>query len=164
MAAPFELSIDQRDIQRVAAALKSEVDGKELRRELIRDMRAVTAPVIVDLKAVINAAPAATSAAPPLRPAIAAGIVAAVRLSGQSTGVGIRAKTTPGIRDFRKAAKAFNRPSWRHKVYGRNTWVTQVGKPRWFDDTTDGHRAGFQDAVMASVESMARRIAARARR
>lgn len=160
---PIEFTVDQREIQRVAKALKEQADGKDLRKFLIRDMRAAAGPTVVDLQAAISSSPARVSASPGLRPAIARGIRPAVRLNGASTGVSIRAGTTPGVRGFRQAARLFNRPSFRHPVFGGPGWADQVGRPNWFDDTTAAHRDEIHRSAMAAVQSMADLLAARAR-
>lgn len=159
---PVELSVDQQALQAVGRALKGEVDGKALRRDLIRNMKAPTVITVNDLKVTIRAA-GTGSGSPPITQAIALKIKPSVRLSGRNTGVSIRAGKTTTVRGFSQAAKQFNRPSFRHRVYGSDTWVEQVGKPEWFDGTTKEHHDEMRAGIFAAIEQMKRRIAKRAR-
>lgn len=138
--------------------MKAEADGKRLRRDLLRNMRAPTSSTVTDLKASIREA-GTGSGSPPITQAIASVIKPSVRLSGRNTGVSIRAGKTSNVRGFNQAARRFNRPSFRHRVFGSDTWVEQVGKPGWFDDTTRAHRVEIRTGVFAAVEQMKRRIA-----
>ena len=156
----YVLHVDQKQIQVVAKAMRAELDGKELRKDLIRTMKAAAAPMVTDLKAAI-AMPGA-AAGPSITAEVARAIKPTVRLAGRDTGVGVKAGNT-SVRGFRKAAKAFNLRGWRHPVYGGPAWVAQTGRPGWFDTTTAGHRDALHAAVMTAVEDMARRIAARSR-
>lgn len=164
------LSVDQRDIRRVVEALGSEADGKQLKRELAREIRKAANPVIREMRQTIQSAPSrglphATGG--PLRQAMAKAVTPTVVLTGNNPRVGIRARKIPQVRGFDSAAKRFNARSFRHPTFGRRgagDWQTQVGKPGWFDETAANNRDQFRDAAMAAVEAMARRIAARARR
>lgn len=162
----IELNVDQSALAEAAAALKSEADGKGLRRDLLRELKATTTPLVSDLKSAAQSIPSsglAQNQGQPLRQAIAASIVPQVRLSGKNTGVAVRAKSTPHVRGFRWAARRMNRDSFRHRVYGRDVWVEQRGKPGWFDDTTKARRDDLKRAVLDAVEDMAKRIANRAK-
>lgn len=162
---PVELSIDQRQVASLAKLLKSEADGKELRRALIRELKSATSPLVADLKSEALSIPSqglAHREGAPLRASIAKAIKAQARLSGKDTGVAVRAGATPNVRGFRYAARRLNRPSFRHPVYGR-AWVTQVGKPRWFDEQTRARRDPITRDVKAVVAAMSDRLASRAR-
>lgn len=162
--APFELDIDARNLADLAQVLKGEADGKELRKQLGKDLRAAAQPLVTDLRAAIRATP--SSGPPhgaPLRQAIAAGINSQVRYTGPRTGVSVRVRR-PTLRGFSGAPRRFNQPSFRHPVFGdTSTWVTQVGAPLWFDAVMDRHRDDAKTAVLAAIDAMADQIAARAR-
>ena len=163
---PIELTVDQRDLQAVARLLKDEADGKELRKELISELKAAAGPTVTDLRAAARAIP--SQGLPhvggiPLRQEIARGIVPVVRLTGARTGVTVTAKPTPRARMFRHAARQMNAASFRHRVFGRDVWVSQTGDPGWFDQTVNFHRGPFRDAVLTATQKMADRIADRIR-
>lgn len=163
-SSPLELTVDARSLANLAQVLKGEADGKELRKQLGKDLRAAAQPVVTDLRAAIRATP--SSGPPhgaPLRPAIAAGIGAQVRYTGPRTGVSIRVRR-PSVRGFTAAPRRFNQQSFRHPVFGdTSTWVTQVGAPLWFDAVMDRSRDDARTAVVAAIDAMADQIAARVR-
>lgn len=160
---PFELTLDQRQIVAVGKALKSEADGKLLRRELLKDIKAAGGPLVSDLKqsALLIPSEGIGGRGQALRPAIANAIKPAVRLTGERTGLTIRAAQTPNVRGFKLAARRMNRQSFRHRVFGRDVWVDQTGDEGWFDDTVKGRREEIKRAVMHSVEKTVHLLAER---
>lgn len=162
---PIELTVDQRALQALARAARAESDGKALRRDLIRTLRAPADAVVSEIQAGVMSAPGGGShAGVPLRSTVARNIRSEVRLSGRNTGVRIRAKRTPGVRGFAQAPKRLNSPKgWRHRVFGRDVWTVQYGKPQYFDDPPKAHRAEFRAAVVTAMRAMAERIAARSK-
>lgn len=161
---PVELTLDQRQIVAAGKALKAEADGKILRRELIKAMRSAGEPLVGELKQSAMAIPSggALQVGEPLRPAIARAIKPAVRLSGQNTGLTIRASRV-GVRGFGLAARRMNGPSFRRRVFGRDVWVEQVGKPEWFDDTVKGRRDEIKREVMRAVDRSVAKLASQTR-
>lgn len=161
--APLVLSVDQRALADVARLLRSETDGKTLRKELVKTLRATAEPAIRDAKASIQAMPShGLSQGVPLRQEIAKRIKPVVRTSGARTGVSIRVGRTPNVRGFTHAARRLNKPQFRHKVYGRDVWVVQRGKPGWFDDPIQARKPEFRDDVIAVVQRLAHELAIRA--
>ena len=162
---PIELTSDQRQIIAAAKALKAEADGKILRRELLKELKATTTPLISDLKAAALSIPSSGGSAggQALRPAIAASLKPTVRLSGQGTGVKIRASKTPQVRGFSLAGRRMNKASFRRQVFGRGVWVEQTGKPGWFDDTTKGRNDDIRRDVLKAIDDTVRMIQNRTR-
>lgn len=162
-----ELSVDQRDLQIVGKALKDEADGKALRRDLMREMKAAVAPLQSETRAAVLAIPSQGGPrdGAPLRQAIAASIRTETRFSGRSTGVGVRARGRGMPRGFRLGARALNRTRpWRHKVFGRDVWVFQTpSRPQWFDNPARRRQPEMKTAVRRSLDEMAQRIASRVR-
>jgi hypothetical protein len=170
MAAPpprsaLTLSVDQKALTRVAQALREEADGKALRKDLTRELRQAVQPAVVELRASIRSAPSRNvTPTVPLRAAIARGIVPQVRTTGKQTGVSVRVRQTTQVRGFTNAGRRFNRRSFRHPVFGnRSVWVTQVGKPYWFDEPMNRRRNEMRGAALDAIEDMAKRIATRSR-
>ncbi|SCL43262.1 hypothetical protein GA0074692_6794 [Micromonospora pallida] len=99
----------------------------------------------------------------PLRQAVAAGVESMVRLDGRRAGARIRARKTPDVRGFASAPKRLNaRRGWRHPVGGNyDVWVTQVGRPGWFDDTLRPLRPRLRAAAARVLDDRARRISRR---
>lgn len=160
---PVELTVDQRALVEVARVLRTQADGKELRKGLVKGLRASAEPAIREAKASILAAPSqGRTVGAPIRQEIAKRIKPVVRTSGSRTGVSIRVGKTSNVRGFNQAARQFNKPQFRHRVYGGDRWVVQRGKPGWFDDPMQARKPEFRDDVVAVVQRMADELAIRA--
>lgn len=157
------ISIEHRALQELGRALKRESDGKQLRRDLIRELKKPLAPAVAEIKAgvmAIGSGGLPPGEGEPLRPAVTRRIRAEVKLSGYATGVRVRARKTEAVRQFRNAPKRLNSPKgWRHMVYGnRDRWVVQLGNPNYFDEPLEKRRREFRTAVLRVMEATARRI------
>ncbi|MFJ6645768.1 hypothetical protein ACIQPS_08915 [Streptomyces sp. NPDC091290] len=147
-------------------AIRAEEDGKQLRKELARNMREALKPAAVEAKNAIMAMPSSgiMPTAPALRTSIARKIRPEVKLGGRWSGARVKAFKTKNVRGFPNAPKRTNRAGgWRHPVWGdREKWVTQHGKIDWFDDAFKGREGPYKAAVEQAMEDMARRIVNRA--
>ncbi|MGC9538499.1 hypothetical protein [Streptomyces sp. UG1] len=148
-------------------AIRAEEDGKQLRKDLAKNMREALKPAAAEAKSSIMAMPSLgiMPTAPALRTAIARKIRPEVKLGGRWSGARVKAFKTKNVRGFPNAPKRTNRAGgWRHPVFGnRENWVTQQGKIDWFDDSFKGREGLYKQAVEQAMEDMARRIADRAR-
>lgn len=167
MPAP-ELSVDQARFAAVMKALKSETDGKELRKELNATLKGIAEPAVGRAKAAAMALPSSPGPRMEgggLRQAIASQIKPEIRASGRDTGVRIRVKNKNMPRGFKWAAKRFNdTKSWRHPLFGnRDVWIEQSsGDPNWFDREVMQDKEAYEAQIMDAIEAMADRIARRA--
>lgn len=159
---PIELSVQQRDLQRIAKELKGQADGKRLRRELAKDLRGELDPAVSAIRAGVMAIPTAGEQAaegPGLRSAVARKIKAQATLTGRRTGAKMVAGRTQEVRGFRHAPKRLqSRKGWTHPVYGRGS-VRQIGNPGYFDDPIRDRRAQYRRAVLDVIERWAKRLA-----
>ncbi|MFB7866999.1 hypothetical protein [Streptomyces sp. NPDC056069] len=164
---PFELRLETHEgLMALTRAIRAEADGKELRKELAKNMREALKPAAGEAKSKIMAMSAAgPGTSPALRSSIARKIRPEVKLGGRWTGARVKAFKTKNVRGFANAPKRTNRPrGWRHLVYGRaDSWVTQYGKTHWFDNAMEGIEPNAKAAVLDAMEDMARRLAARIR-
>ncbi|MFC8156310.1 hypothetical protein ACFUO0_20045 [Streptomyces cinereoruber] len=162
---PFELGIESHEgLAALARAIRAEADGKELRKDLAKNMREALKPAAAEAKGGIMAmGSVGLPTAPALRSAIGKKIRPEVKLGGRWSGARIKAFKTKNIRGFANAPKRTNRArGWRHLVYGRaDSWVTQHGKTDWFDDAMQGVGPNAKEAVEQAMEDMARRLASR---
>lgn len=164
---PVDLSIDQQALQALAKALSAEADGKKLRRDLSKELRATLQPAISEIKSGLMSLGhgGLPTGGEPLRSAAGKRIVAEARLSGKATGARIRAKRTEATRNFRHAPKRLNSDKgWRRRVFGSDHWVVQRGKPGFFDDPIKDRKAELRAAVLKAMNDAAARIAGRAGR
>lgn len=162
----IEMEVDAEALRALGRALKSEADGKELRKDLIKNLKKPLVPAVQKIKSSILAMPSSGgSAGESLRRGVAKRIRAEAKLSGRNAGVRVRARKTPTVRGFRDAPKRLNsRKGWRHPVFGnRNLWVTQIGRPGFFDDPLNERKPELRRAVLEAMEDTARRIASKAR-
>lgn len=160
---PVELTIEHRALLELGRALKREADGKEMRRDLIRELKAPLAPAVAEIKSgvmAIGAGGLPPGEGEPLRTAVVRRIRAEVKLSGKAIGVRVRARRTESVRGFRHAPKRLNSAKgWRHPVHGNtNQWVVQFGNPGYFDRPLEHRRGEFRNAVLQTMEATARRI------
>lgn len=164
---PFALGVETHEgLAALVRALREEADGKQLRKELAKNMRDALRPGAADAKSgIMSMSSAGLQTAPALRSAIARKIRPEVKLGGRWSGARVKAFKTKNIRNFPNAPKRTNRASgWRHPVWGdREQWVTQHGKVQWFDRAFEGREGEYNQAVLKPMEEMARRIAARVR-
>jgi len=164
MAGAWQISAD--DLADVATALRYEEDGLRLRRQLAKELRQAVEPAVASAKAQIMSMGSAGLAheGEPLRSAIARQVKAQTTLTAKSAGVRVRVSTRGMPRGFRQAPRRTNRDNWRHPVFGnRDVWVTQRGKPGWFDDPLNARRAEYRTRVERAVSDMAARISRGAR-
>lgn len=161
-----EVRVDRRSLARLVAALSAEADGRELRRDLRRGLRAAAEPAAALARGSILAMGVGglDRAVPPLRTAIAAATKVQVHTGLKSAGVAVRVGKTTMPRGFRNAPKRLNaRKGWRHPVFGTDRWVTQRGKPGWFDLSMKTARPTARAAVGKAMDDVARRIDRRTR-
>ena len=152
------VEVDQRDLRRLVIALRKAGDGKELRKDLVKGLRSAVVPVAQAAKASILSMPSSGGhSGASLRGAVAGGVKVQIRTTG-AAGVFVVAKSTGMPRNFRNAPKRLDAKSWRHPVPGVKKWVTQVGKPGWFDDTMQRARPGANRAAADALDSVAQRI------
>ncbi|MFD6024561.1 hypothetical protein [Streptomyces griseoluteus] len=163
---PFQLGVETHEgLAALVAAIRREADGKQLRKELARNLRDVLKPAAAEAKSGIMAmSSAGLPTAPALRSTIARRIRPEVKLGGRWSGARVKAFKTKNLRGFPNAPKRTNRAGgWRHPVWGnREVWIQQHGKIDWFDHAFAGREGHYKAAVEAAMENMARRIADRA--
>lgn len=163
---PVELSVDAQALKALGKALGAEADGKKLRRQLAKDLRTALEPALGEIRTGLMGMPSQgvmPTEGGPLRTEVLKHLKAEARLSGRSTGARIRLKKR-GPRGFEMAGRRLNRKKgWRHRVFGRDVWVKQIGRPGWFDDPTKENRARYRAAVLGVMNDTAARIAKNAR-
>ena len=158
------LELTPQNLRQISRALRAEEDGKELRKELTRNMREALKPGAAQAKsAIMSMASTTPHDGPALKTAIARKIRPEVRITGRFPGAKIKAFKTKNLRGFPNAPKRTNRSSgWRHPVYGnREVWVQQAGKPKWFDRAFEGQDAHYKRQVQFALAAMVNRIASR---
>jgi hypothetical protein len=153
------IEVDQRSLVRLTRALRAEEDGKALANDLVRELRHVAEPALEAVRASILSMGSHSEALPGLRSTVAQHTKIVVRTGGKRPGVMIRADKNGMPRGFANAPKRLNSvKGWRHRVFGTDRWVTQIGKPGWFDDTLQAFKAPATRAAQQAMDRMAARI------
>jgi hypothetical protein len=153
------IEVDQRSLVRLTRALRAEADGKALAADLVKELKRVAEPALEAVRASILSMGSHSEALPGLRATVAQHTKIIVRTGGKRPGVMIRADKTGMPRGFANAPKRLNSAKgWRHRVFGTDRWVTQMGKPGWFDDTLKAFKAPAKRAAQEAMDRMAKRI------
>jgi hypothetical protein len=167
MAVELDLSGPERKLRDLGRALRSVEDGKQLRKDLIKNIKAALKPSADEAKSSIKSmsSTGVRRGGLSLRGEVARRVVVETRLSGRSVGARVRAKKTPRVRGFDSAPKKLNRPGgWRHPWFGeRAWWFPQMGKPDWFDGPMRAGKSRYRKGVLDAMENTAREIARRVR-
>ncbi len=152
--------MDEASKRRVLRGLDGERHGRRLMQDIADEFEKALRPAEEEVKGALFAM--ADGGLPtqgePLRQAIAQHLVIDVDIRAQSTRVSLRALKEGMPRDFWNAPKRLNERSWRHRVYGRDVWVTQIGAPGWFDDTLHRNETRYRLAARRALDKMAERI------
>jgi hypothetical protein len=158
---PVEMSFDEKRLVRLARAMRSEEDGKALRRDMVREFRGALNPTRNKARAAIKSMPSngARRGGMKLRGRVAAKVMVQIKPSGKFAGATLKAKKTPNVRKFRNAPKRLNQKSFSHPSIGNpRQRVRQVGKPGWFDKTVQADRAQHRRAARKVLNSASRRL------
>lgn len=163
----------------IALAARLKDADRTLSRALRADLRAAAAPVVGRTRAAIESLPSHHGGE--LRAEMAATVRASVSLGVRSgvqvTIVSAGSKMPPGKGNL---PKWFDIGLWHHPVFARGervrgkavgkdrrtgrltydppgwTWVTQTGKPGWFEGTIGASQPAFAAGVQRSLDDLAR--------
>ncbi|MES2211459.1 MAG: hypothetical protein V4515_14945 [Chloroflexota bacterium] len=158
------IEVDGTQLAALVLALREESTGAQQAADFVREMKAVVEPAAEAARASILSM--ATSglhhAEPSLRGTIADHTKVVVHLSEHHPSVAIRTSKTGMPRGFANAPKRLQaRRGWRHPVFGTGQWVSQRGKPGWFDDTIARFKPLAERQASRVLEAAARRISDR---
>lgn len=119
----------------------------KLKRELRAQIRLAAERAADDSRTTIDNGPSRTG----LRMAIASGIRVQV-MSGNTAGVRIVADKKALPDGKQKLVRAFDKPSFRHPVFGQSEWVVQAGRP-YFASVIRKHRDEVSEAVQTAMSN-----------
>lgn len=157
----FDASVHSTDLENLVRALRAEADGgKQLRKELARNMREALKPAAAEAKSAIASMPSSgQTVGPGLRQQIAKKIRPEVRLTGRHTGARIKVRKLPSsVRNFANAPKRTQQATWRTQTFGNGEWREQQGELDWFDNSMNDKIPEYKEAVVEAMHDMARRI------
>jgi hypothetical protein len=161
--------MDAGDLKAINKALRKHADGKELRKQLGKELRGQIRPMVASVKAAWLSAPSqghksstrSRRGQPDLRKLLAKATAGQVRFTGKEAGVRVRTdgrKMPSGSKALPTHAEATKRP-WRHPVFGnRETWVTQRSFPQFYE-AVQPNEAAARRACIKAVDAMFDQIA-----
>jgi hypothetical protein len=133
------------DLKAYSKALRAHADGKELGKNLTRELRAVAQPFVPRVRQAWLSAPSsghgtatrARRGQPDLRTLLAKATRVEVRRTGKLAGVRIRTdgrKMPDRMKALPGYVEGIRRRPWRHPVFGdQGTWTQQDPFPRFYD-------------------------------
>lgn len=141
------------ELEALARRLK-EVGDNELRKKLLRDIRAEAKPLTESIKRDIpDYLPHRGGAADAIQSTMKVGV--RNRLSGKS--IGIRLQGTGGRR--RRNVEAIEKGILRHPVFGkRGTWANTSIRPGFFTKPIEADAPIVRESLVRVIEEIARRV------
>lgn len=130
------IRIDVQQWRTVSKLLRAMPDSRDLRKELLLELRKVAEPAAEQARANIRGMKSSGGRHPggSLRAKVAKRVQTKATLGGRKAGIRVMVAQRIGLpRGFFNAPAQLNRKSFRHPLWGRDTWVNQVGEPGWFD-------------------------------
>jgi len=160
----YSVEVDGKQLAKVVSALKREADGKQLARDLVKELRVIGQPALLAVRRSILSMDSHSEVTPGLRASTARATRLSVRSTGKRAGISIYTSKSGMPRGFKTAPKHLNAVrGWRHPVFGTDRWVAQVGKPGWFDDTLKPFKEPAKKAAGRVLQAAARRISVRSK-
>ena len=166
MAATLQLSIENGErLRALAREFRSREDGKQLRKELRKELKGTGTRILKAEKAAVRALPSkgqnARAGRPSTRRQVARATQLRIRMSGPRTGVMVW--VNPGrmpagkgsVPGYMEGVRPYQR--WRHPVFGRDAWTTQRATP-WFYRTAGRYGGEAQRAAARAIDRFADRI------
>lgn len=164
----MQFSVTSDDLRDMGRRMRQS-GQKDLRREMLKRMRAPVQRLVPDVKSAVRSTPGSSAgersrkslAERPrsLRDAIARGVQVKSSLSGKYVGVRIRVDTRH-LPDGSKALPQYlegTRSRWRHPIYGHDPWVAQRSHP-YFYPTIRAHVPAIQAQVAEIAMDISRQI------
>lgn len=129
----------------------SQVEPK-LKAALRKRMKAAADLAAADVRSEVTKAPRSHGrGSRGLRKGIAAGIKVTISASPTKVGVAIQATSSKmPLTDMKPLVRAYNKPTFRHPVFGTGTWVQQPGRP-YFKKPIEARQGDVQAAVEAAM-------------
>jgi hypothetical protein len=150
----------KRAMNHMARVFGVAAGGKQLKRELSKQLRQLMNPLVQARRQSVLSLPSKGHSGPSMRQAIARQTRAATRWRGRNTGISIIQRARGMPRDFSMAGRAFNREEgWNPTALGGVQVHQQVTPAKWFDSMERGDRPRVRQAVIEALEDTAAKMA-----
>lgn len=123
-----------------------------LRSALRKRMKKAADQAAADVRAEVQRSPRSSGRgrSTGLRKGIAAGVKVTLSTTATKVGVAIQATGSGLPAGQKRLVRAYNKPRFRHPVYGTGRWVQQAGRP-YFTKPIEARQGDVQDAVIAAM-------------
>jgi hypothetical protein len=148
-----EVQFDPGQFRALMAAIKA-FDAK-LATKVRRELRRAGDDAVADIKATVQSGPGSGRVG--IRAGIAAGTKTTVATSKSAQGVRISSSSSALPAGHKPMLRAYNKAEFRHPVYGRDTWVSQSGRP-FFGVVIKRHEEAMRAAVLAALGDAVKEI------
>lgn len=149
------------DLRRITRGLRDMADGKQIRRQFTKELRAAAKPVLPVVKASIAAIPSKSrhTGSARLRSRLSKATRLTVKTSGRDASVQIRVdgRKMPAGQGRLPAYMEGTAAPWLHHVFGGDALVTQQSSP-YFYRVTGGIGGKSRAAVNEVLEDVTKRI------
>lgn len=163
--------VDSGDLKHISKALRHHADGKQLRKELVAELKLAAGPLVPKIQAAWLATPSQGHGSssrgrrrqPDLRRMLADSTWVQTRLTGKEAGVRIRTdgrKMPNRMKSLPGYAEGIRRRPWRYPVFGdRETWVQRRPFPgRPFFTAVQPDEANARRRCNAAVDKVFNQI------
>jgi hypothetical protein len=140
---PVEVKFDPAETRALVKDLKQIEGGKEITAALRKNLKAAAGPIAADVKAGYG-----------WSSRIPGAVSVGTSFSKKATGVFIKvnSKRAPHARPFENGGKS---GTFRHRVFGRDVWVSQAARPSIFP-RTEKRMPDVEEAAGRAVEEAAK--------
>lgn len=154
------IRIDDSDLQdamrHLGRAFAKAANGKTLKRQASKNLRAALKPLVAARRAAVLRLPSNGHSGAGMRQAVARQIRPATRWGGKNVGVSVVQKARGMPRNFNMAGRMFNREEgWSPQNIGGVTVHQQVTPALWFDSQAEKDRPMVRRQVIAALEETA---------
>lgn len=123
------------ELAKISRELRTVGNGREIRKQLTRELRVAARPMVPAVRASIRAIPNSGGQSSGLRDRMAKATRLRVNTVGRNAGVAVLVdgkKMPAGQKALPSYMEGRNRRPWRHPVFGTDTWVTQKPHPYFY--------------------------------
>lgn len=159
----IELRVESDDLTELVKRIRQHENGKAYLKELRRGVRQSLAPAVPATRAAVKRLPSKGESArrgrPGLRKSTARATRLQVKVTTKAAGATLRVdpKKMPAGQHNLPAYLNGTFPRWRHRIFGRDDWVTQPAHP-YFDAVVRRYQPAAIRAVEAVMDQMGRQL------
>lgn len=161
----IDVEVHSDDLVQAVRSLRGLEDGKELRKQLRKNIASAAKPMVPAIRAKVKSLPSKggpRKGRPALRASVARATRLQIQMSGRYAGVTVRVdpkKMPPGMHNlpgYLQGDLPFDR--WRSPNWGRDQWKTQPPHP-YFYAIARRYEPAIRQAVAEGIDTIQRQVA-----